>query len=983
MSVVRARLVRRRLGVLPLAVLVIAALLASGDLERARATSGGSPYEVPPVVDTNPAPDVVETTLVADETMVDIGNGVRARAFTYNGTVPGPHFDLKVGDTVIVHLENRLDDNETSIHWHGIELENASDGTPVTQNNVPPGGSFRYEFRVIRPGVYWYHPHFEGSTNQVFRGLEGSMYVTDARGDESRLQAERVLPPPATTRPLMLGDTTVCKARGSNDETTYPNDPNLPWAGGPPGSFTPQGGPHPVDLCERAPVDDHGDARPAGPFGPGEIPNVWGLGQANSPEGQTVLTNGKNVGGRAGSPETPGALGPGASTMPVAPGAGVRLQLINGAHTRYFRLRLTDSRGTHIPLVRVGGEGGLLDRAILEGGSPNGFDNKFAEGEIVIAPSERADVVAAIPATATGVATLWTLDFNRLGGFSRIPTVPVMHLDVTGPPASPAYTIRGAPPAGPLTLGTPLLAHPSVNRPVQPLDAATGTLLDPRTFTPTKPGSPASRIRMTQGTAATRPFSWGIDGVPGPHDTHEGYADTPKIETTRYGKLGDVIDLSVENATQIHHPFHFHGFSFQPIRFQRTAGGGPDYEFPYNEFVDVVDIPPGYTLHYRVLVEDRPLRDQTSAGGGFGRWMFHCHIFPHQTGGLMSEFIVVRPDGNERPNIDTETASVSAGVGQAVSVTGNISDPDGDPVALRTSVGTVTDNGNGTWTWRYTPQDRPGENQVVYVTARDSKGIEGQTSFAFLVPNLLGYRLVGGDGGIFSFGRAFHGSTGGLKLDQPIVGGATNPVGFDGYWTLAADGGVFAFNAPFFGSLGGRPLSAPAVGMEATPTGRGYWIVLADGEVHAFGDAVSAGDLGGVALDKPIAGMAATASGRGYWLLGEDGGIFTFGDAGFFGSTGGLRLDAPVVDMAPAPDGRGYHLVASDGGVFSYGSATFRGSTGGLRLAAPVVAMRAAPGGLGYWLAAADGGVFTFGPIPFLGSVGGSKLDAPVLDIIN
>jgi FtsP/CotA-like multicopper oxidase with cupredoxin domain len=985
MSTVRARPARRHALMVAAAVAFAATSLAAlGTGERARATSGGNPYEAPLVVDTNPAPDVVETTLVADETVVDIGNGVTAKAFTYNGAIPGPEFRLTVGQTVIVHLENRLDASYTSIHWHGIELNNASDGTPVTQNEIPPGGTYRYEFEVIRPGVYWYHPHFEGSTNQVFRGLEGSIYVTDDLGAESRLQADGVLPPPAQTRTLLLGDTTVCKAPGTNDLTTYPNDPNLPWAGGPPGTFTPQGGPHPVDLCERNPVDDHGDPRPAGAFGAGEIPNVWGPPLANAPEGQTVLTNGRNVGGRAGSPEAPGALSPGASTFPLRPGTGVRLQLVNGAHSRYFRLRLTDSAGAQIPLVRVGGEGGLLDRAVLEGGTPAGFDTKHAVGEIVIGPSERADVVAAIPATASGVATLWTLDLARLGGgFSRIPTVPVMHLDVSGAPATPAYSIQGSPPDTPAVPGTPLLAAPQVNHPVQPLDAATGTLLDPVTFAPTKPGSALSRIRMTPGTAATYPFPWGIDGVPGPHDSHDGYAETPRIQTTRYGRLGDIIDLSVENATTVHHPFHFHGFSFQPIRFELTAGGGPDYVFPYNEFVDAVDVPPGYTLHYRVLVEDRPLQDGATPGGGYGRWMFHCHIFPHQSGGLMSEFIVVRPDGNERPNLDTPTTSVTTSIGKAVSVTGKISDPDADPVALRASVGAVTDNGNGTWTWTYTPQNRPDENQVVYITARDSEGLESQASFALSVAGVLGYRLVGGDGGIFSFGRAFHGSTGGVQLNQPIVGGATSPAGFDGYWTVASDGGVFAFNAPFLGSLGGQAISAPAVAMEATSTGRGYWIVLADGTVRAFGDARHAGDLAGRPLNRPVTAMAATSSGQGYWLVAEDGGIFGFGDAGFFGSAGGTRLNAPVVDLAPAPDGLGYLLTAADGGVFTYGSAAFKGSTGGIALNAPVVAMRAAPAGLGYWLAAADGGVFTFGSIPFLGSVGGMNLNAPMLDIIG
>jgi hypothetical protein len=71
-------------------------------------------------------------------------------------------------------------------------------------------------------------------------------------------------------------------------------------------------------------------------------------------------------------------------------------------------------------------------------------------------------------------------------------------------------------------------------------------------------------------------------------------------------------------------------------------------------------------------------------------------------------------------------------------------------------------------------------------------------------PDGRGYWLVASDGGIFTFGDAgFHGSTGGIRLDSPIVGMAASADG-DGYWMTASDGGVFSFgDAPFSGSLGG------------------------------------------------------------------------------------------------------------------------------------------------------------------------------------
>jgi hypothetical protein len=63
-----------------------------------------------------------------------------------------------------------------------------------------------------------------------------------------------------------------------------------------------------------------------------------------------------------------------------------------------------------------------------------------------------------------------------------------------------------------------------------------------------------------------------------------------------------------------------------------------------------------------------------------------------------------------------------------------------------------------------------------------------------------GYWFVASDGGVFSYGDApFHGSTGSMTLNAPIVGIAADwPTG--GYWLVASDGGVFSFGAPFFGA---------------------------------------------------------------------------------------------------------------------------------------------------------------------------------------
>ena len=248
--------------------------------------------------------------------------------------------------------------------------------------------------------------------------------------------------------------------------------------------------------------------------------------------------------------------------------------------------------------------------------------------------------------------------------------------------------------------------------------------------------------------------------------------------------------------------------------------------------------------------------------------------------------------------------------------------------------------------------------------------------------NLGGYRLAASDGGVFTYGAfGFYGSMGGTRLNQPVVGVASNPVG-PGYWLVASDGGIFSFGTSnFYGSTGGMHLNQPIVGMAPTPDGRGYWLVAADGGVFSFGDATFHGSTGGIHLNKPIVGMSATPSGGGYDLFASDGGVFTFGDATFHGSHGGSPLNAAIVGGATTSTGGGYDLFAADGGVFTYGDAGFFGSMGGVHLNKPVVGGQITPDNGGYLLAAADGGIFTFGNAQFAGSAGGLKLNNPVVGI--
>ena len=272
----------------------------------------------------------------------------------------------------------------------------------------------------------------------------------------------------------------------------------------------------------------------------------------------------------------------------------------------------------------------------------------------------------------------------------------------------------------------------------------------------------------------------------------------------------------------------------------------------------------------------------------------------------------------------------------------------------------------------------------VWVVQSNPASTGGRFDPDYSCPSRHGYYLVAGDGGIFPFGSAVgYGSTGGIRLNKPVVGMAATPDGH-GYWVVASDGGIFPFgDAGGYGSTGATRLNQPIVGMAPTRSGHGYWLVASDGGIFPFGDAGGYGSTGNIRLNQPIVGMAPSPTGHGYWLVASDGGIFPFGDAGGYGSTGAVHLNRPIVGMAATPDGRGYWLVASDGGIFPFGDAAGYGSAGGSRIDSPVVGMALTHDGGGYWLVTQRGGVLPYGDAvsQAYGTTLGLRLNKPVLQI--
>ena len=114
------------------------------------------------------------TLTAAPVTRVLFGRTVTMLGF--NGQYPGPLIQVDQQSTIHVRFVNHTD-FPTAMHWHGVRLDNRFDGAPhVTQDPVPPAGTFDYTIHFPDAGIYWYHPHHREDVLQDL-GLYGNLMV--------------------------------------------------------------------------------------------------------------------------------------------------------------------------------------------------------------------------------------------------------------------------------------------------------------------------------------------------------------------------------------------------------------------------------------------------------------------------------------------------------------------------------------------------------------------------------------------------------------------------------------------------------------------------------------------------------------------------------------------------------------------------------------------------------------------------------------
>lgn len=530
------------------------------------------------LVDEDPAAGRFAGTLRAGPVTVEI-DGVAAAMLGYNGSVPGPTIRVALGDALALRFVNELPAGED---WgsgvHWHGIEGSNAADGTPLTEAP-----------VPPG---------GEASYQFRATRPGVFwyhphIRGAQALFSGLYGPLIVEEPA--------------------EATLIAEGVLPAAD------------HVVVLSDTWTVQ--------GRVASAEVDNAMEI--MNGTEGPQLLIN--------------GVVRP---TLPVPATGGVRLRLINSSITRFWRLSVPGH-----PLIRVGGEGGLLDAARVEGGVaagaaldpvtgaegaavevPLGYDL----GEVLLAPGERADVVlltdgapgAELPLLwrdfARGRHDMWVEDGEMMMGDAEDdgtrPDVEVARLQLveTGDP--------------PLVLedGAPLLARLGGAVGALPADGAldwtgpAGTTLDEE----------MDHIELPDGTIEMTTW-FGMNGESW-HPHHHGEGPPAEAPSAKRATLGQTIRWEVRNTTPMAHPYHLHGFSYQPTALVRwpaedAAPGSPAQIIPWahHEFEDTTLIPGHSSLFFTVH-----LADPNGDGGGAGRWVQHCHILQHGENGMMSELIV-------------------------------------------------------------------------------------------------------------------------------------------------------------------------------------------------------------------------------------------------------------------------------------------------------------------------------------------------------
>ncbi|NNH01897.1 copper resistance system multicopper oxidase [Acinetobacter sp. ANC 5414] len=118
---------------------------------------------------------VKEYDLTIAEQTVNI-TGKPLQRITVNGKFVAPLLEFEEGDDAVIRVHNKLNNQDSSIHWHGLILPGIMDGVPGFNQfeGIAPNKTYEYKFKVRQNGTYWYHSHSKGQEQD---GLYGALVI--------------------------------------------------------------------------------------------------------------------------------------------------------------------------------------------------------------------------------------------------------------------------------------------------------------------------------------------------------------------------------------------------------------------------------------------------------------------------------------------------------------------------------------------------------------------------------------------------------------------------------------------------------------------------------------------------------------------------------------------------------------------------------------------------------------------------------------
>jgi len=542
------------------------------------------------------------------------------RMLGYNGSIPGPTLKVAQGSEVVVHVVNE-GDLDTTVHWHGLRLENRYDGVPhETQAPIPVGGEFTYRIQFPDPGLYWYHPHIREDYTQEM-GLYGNILVDPAEPD--------YWPPADRDLVLTLDDILIEDGKVapfSPSETTYA-------AMGRFGNLMLVGGQTHYRAAART----------------GEVLRLWLTNTANTRVFNVRLAGArmKLVGGDSGRVERSEFV----EEVLLAPSERAVVDVLLDRPGELTLEHRTPDRSYPLATVSVAGEPAATAAArefeVLREAPELAAERRSLDAWLAAAPDKTLALVAEMDDPAAAGAVVYACPMHpevisdepgrcpKCGMKLLATAAPVtyacpMHPEVTSdqPDRCPKCGMKLL--AAQTTTGAGAdhgaEMHHSGHDPSDQHDHASGMTDHAGHDGPHSHGSgSAGGIEWEddmdavnrQTTAATMHWMF-VDRTPGAADTGIDWRFT----------LGDRVKIRLVNEMDsdhpMHHPFHLHGAG----RFLVLARDG--------------QVEPNLVWKDTVLVRTGQTVDILFDVSNPGLWMAHCHIAEHMQSGMMFSFTVAR-----------------------------------------------------------------------------------------------------------------------------------------------------------------------------------------------------------------------------------------------------------------------------------------------------------------------------------------------------